>query len=103
MRRGIAATTVVDLAADENDVRAALEAAYGDCPFVRLTGGRIPQTADVWGSNRCDIGWLVQGKHLMLFSAIDNLVKGASGQAVQCMNVRYGFPETEGLDRGGLL
>ena len=103
MRRGIAATTVVGLSADPAGVRRSLEAAYSACPFVRLVGERIPQTSDVWGSNRCDIGWRVEGAHLMLFSAIDNLVKGASGQAVQCMNIRFGLDEAAGLDRGGLL
>ena len=49
------------------------------------------------GSNRCDIGWRREGGSLLLFSAIDNLMKGASGQAVQDMNLRFGLPETAGL------
>lgn len=106
LRRGMAVTTVVELsrepaASGPQSVEGILRAAYGSCPFVSLAAGRIPQTRDVWGSNRCDIGWRVEGRHLMLFSAIDNLVKGASGQAVQNMNVRFGLPETAGLRTGG--
>ena len=77
--------------------------AYGGRPFICLLGSGIPQTRQVRGSNRCDIGWRVQGKHLMLFSAIDNLVKGASGQAVQDMNIRFGLPEAAGLPLGAEL
>jgi N-acetyl-gamma-glutamyl-phosphate reductase len=106
LRRGMAVTTVVELADGEgaaNDavIAQSLQAAYGACPFIRLTGARVPQTRDVWGSNRCDIGWKREGRHLMLFSVIDNLVKGASGQAVQNMNIRFGIPETTGLRAGG--
>jgi N-acetyl-gamma-glutamyl-phosphate reductase len=105
LRRGMAVTTVVELtnAADSVDglVAETLQAAYDACPFIRLTGSRVPQTRDVWGSNRCDIGWKREGRHLMLFSVIDNLVKGASGQAVQNMNIRFGIPETTGLRAGG--
>ena len=70
---------------------------YGDSPFVAWDGSRLPQTRDVWGSNSCRIGWKIEGRSLMLFSTIDNLVKGASGQAVQNMNIRFGFDETAGL------
>jgi N-acetyl-gamma-glutamyl-phosphate reductase len=106
LRRGMAVSTVVELtrepaAAGPQSVEGILRAAYGASPFITLTGSRIPQTRDVWGSNRCDIGWRVEGRHLMLFSVIDNLVKGASGQAVQNMNVRFGLPETAGLRTGG--
>jgi N-acetyl-gamma-glutamyl-phosphate reductase len=99
MRRGLAATTVVTLRepALESAVTEILEQAYGGAPFVKLTGERIPATADVWGANRCDIGWRVSGRQLVLFSVIDNLVKGAAGQAVQNMNLRFGLPETSGL------
>ena len=81
-------------------MEAILSEAYAGRPFVCLTGSRIPETRDVWGSNRCDIGWKREGRHLMLFSVIDNLVKGASGQAVQNMNLRFGIPETAGLRLG---
>jgi N-acetyl-gamma-glutamyl-phosphate reductase len=108
LKRGMAVTTVVELTRDPpsagpGSVEDILGAQYGARPFVGLTGGRVPQTRDVWGSNRCDIGWKTEGRHLMLFSVIDNLVKGASGQAVQCMNLRFGLPETAGLRESGEL
>jgi N-acetyl-gamma-glutamyl-phosphate reductase len=108
LRRGMAVTTVIELAdggekVDTTAVEQTLKGAYASSPFVRLTGARVPQTRDVWGSNRCDIGWRREGRHLMLFSVIDNLVKGASGQAVQNMNIRFGIPESVGLRAGGDL
>jgi N-acetyl-gamma-glutamyl-phosphate reductase len=74
---------------------------YDGEPFVRvLTKGNLPSTAFVRGSNFCDIAPLVDERtgRIILVSAIDNLVKGASGQAVQNMNLVCGFPETMGLD-----
>jgi N-acetyl-gamma-glutamyl-phosphate reductase len=108
LRRGMAVTTVVELAQEPamsrpGSIEEAFQRSYGNRPFISLLGGSIPQTRQVRGSNRCDIGWKVQGKHLMLFSAIDNLVKGASGQAVQDMNIRFGIPETAGLPLGAEL
>lgn len=71
-------------------------AAYDDEPFVRLPG-RPPQMAAVSDTNFCDVhATLVKGK-VVVFSAIDNLVKGAAGQAVQNMNLICGYPETTGL------
>jgi N-acetyl-gamma-glutamyl-phosphate reductase len=106
LRRGMAVTTVVELAREPADsgpgsVAEIYERAYGGRPFIGIAGSRIPQTREVWGSNRCDIGWKREGRHLMLFSVIDNLVKGASGQAVQNMNIRFGIPETTGLRLAG--
>ncbi|HUX21257.1 MAG TPA: N-acetyl-gamma-glutamyl-phosphate reductase, partial [Spirochaetia bacterium] len=94
MSRGEAATTTVELTreVDDAEIAALYETAYSDSPFVRITPGRLPQTKDVLGSNRCDISWHREDGVLFLFSVIDNLVKGASGQAVQNMNVRFGFP-----------
>jgi N-acetyl-gamma-glutamyl-phosphate reductase len=108
IKRGMAVTTVAVLSKDPPDsgqgsVEAILSKYYGTSPFISLTGRRIPQTREVWGSNRCDIGWQREGNHLMLFSAIDNLVKGASGNAVQCMNIRFGLDETAGLRTWGEL
>ena len=108
LRRGMAVTTVARLtrtpdASGPGSIEGIYAAAYGTRPFVRLAGSHVPQTREVWGSNRCDIGWRVESDHLMLFSAIDNLVKGASGQAVQCMNLRFGLDETLGLSQGGEL
>ncbi len=93
------ATTAFEMAKDitEADIKAVYEEYYSNSPFVNLKGSTLPETRDVWGSNRCDIGWQVHGSTVMLFSAIDNLVKGASGQAVQNMNIRFGLKETNGL------
>jgi N-acetyl-gamma-glutamyl-phosphate reductase len=101
-------TTVVELAREPPEsgpgsIPDIYAKAYGGRPFVSLCAGRIPHTRDVWGSNRCDIGWRREGRFLMLFSVIDNLVKGASGQAVQNMNIRFGIPETAGLRTAGEL
>lgn len=74
---------------------------YAGEPFVRvLSQGCLPSTAFVRGSNFCDIAPLVDQRtgRVIIVSAIDNLVKGASGQAVQNMNIVCGFPETTGLD-----
>jgi len=74
---------------------------YESEPFVRvLTNGNLPSTAFVRGSNFCDIAPLVDPRtgRIIIISAIDNLVKGASGQAVQNMNLLCDFPETAGLE-----
>ena len=103
--RGILSTIHVELADgwDRARVGAALDAAYADEPFVRLLpAGQWPSVGAVRGTNYLDLAFAVDtshaaGAHLILVSAIDNLVKGASGQAVQCMNIRLGLPETAGL------
>ena len=73
---------------------------YADEPFVRLTGSdRLPDTKNVTDTNTIEIGWTAdpRSKRLRIFSAEDNLVKGASGQAIQSFNIRFGFDETAGL------
>lgn len=103
MKRGIAATITAPAAAGAgaSAVRDALQAAYADAPFVRLLADRLPATGAVWGSNRCDVAYRVDGGAVLLFSALDNLVKGAAGQAVQAMNLRMGLPEERGLPMHG--
>ncbi len=79
---------------------------YAGEPFVRiLANGCLPSTAFVRGSNFCDIAPLVDSRtgRVIILSAIDNLVKGASGQAVQNMNIICGYPETTGLEGLGLF
>jgi N-acetyl-gamma-glutamyl-phosphate reductase len=76
------------------------QAAYGAEPFVRLLDGKaLPDTKNVAGTNVIEIAWRLDPRtgRLIVLSAEDNLVKGASGQAVQSMNVVCGFPETAGL------
>jgi len=82
-------------------VEAAYRNAYAGERFVRLLPpGLLPATKDVRGSNFCDIAWRVDGKtgRVVALSVIDNLVKGASGAAVQCFNLMCGFPEDAGLE-----
>jgi N-acetyl-gamma-glutamyl-phosphate reductase len=78
---------------------AILQEAYADEPFVRiLSTGSMPGTKGVNGSNRCDIGVSVIGpRQAVVVSCIDNLLKGASGQALQNANIMFGFEETLGL------
>ena len=73
---------------------------YADMPFVRVHAApKLPEIAWSMNTNYCDLGFALSkdGRKLTLFSAIDNLLKGASGQAIQNMNVMYGFDEREGL------
>lgn len=98
--RGILSTIHAWLApgADERAVRSALATRYARQPFVRLlAAGAWPSVGAVERTNFCDIGLAVEGDHLLIESAIDNLSKGAAGQAVQCFNVRFGLPQTVGL------
>jgi N-acetyl-gamma-glutamyl-phosphate reductase len=100
--RGILETIYATLrpGVDEAAIAAALHAAYDDSPFVRLTGGDLPEIKHVAHSNFCDIGWKVNDatRQLVVVASIDNLVKGAAGQAVQTFNVAFGFDEATGLN-----
>ena len=103
MSRGMQSTIYVtpSTGVDETQVQQCLESTYHDKPYVRLLpNGRFPDSLYVRGTNFCDIGWSVDpgSGRLILMSAIDNLVKGAAGQAVQNMNLMFGFAETAGLD-----
>jgi len=72
---------------------------YSGAPFVRVDGSSVPEIKNVNYTNFCDIGFHIDERNntLILLSAIDNLVKGAAGQAIQNMNLMFGYPETEGL------
>ena len=88
--------------APAGDLRAALSHRYADEPFIRvLPEGLAPETRHVRGSNFVSMGVFADRLpgRAMVFCAIDNLVKGASGQAVQNMNVMCGFPETQALEQ----
>jgi N-acetyl-gamma-glutamyl-phosphate reductase len=102
MVRGIYATvqfraTGLDAAA----VAERMQETYRDAPFVRLLGDETPRVGAVTGSNFCDIGWQVKGGAVAVMTALDNLVKGMAGQAIQNMNLALGFTETEGLLHAG--
>ena len=102
MDRGILTTLYVTLIqkTGAEEVWKILKEYYQKEPFVRVyPKGKLPCTKDVRGSNYCDIGVSIDKERgrMVIITAIDNLVKGASGQAVQCMNIMLGFPETAGL------
>ena len=80
-------------------IASAMQAAYADAPFVRLTGDALPEIKHVAYTNFCDIGWKYDAatSRLVLVSVIDNLVKGAAGQGVQVFNVMHGFDQTTAL------
>ncbi|MEY3775698.1 MAG: hypothetical protein RLZZ129_2478 [Verrucomicrobiota bacterium] len=102
MRRGIATTITVPAAAGATiaSLYAAWRKAYGASPFVQLlAAGETPETAHVAGTNRVDMSAVLDARtgNFVITVAEDNLMKGASGQAVQIMNLWCGFPETAGL------
>ncbi len=109
--RGVLATHHVFLNRDVEDKELwrLYRRAYGDEPFVRLVNEkrglyRLPEPKILAGTNYCDVGWRLDdhGRRLVVISALDNLVKGAAGSAIQALNVARGFPETDGLEFTGL-
>lgn len=106
MIRGIHATLYARLTSPGRDLQALYEDHYRDEPFVDvLPPGVFPQTRTVKGANRCQIAVQVPRDRdtVVVMSTIDNLVKGASGQAIQNMNIMLGLPEQMGLGQVGLL
>ena len=110
MTRGAAATChayPADGVATKQALWTAYRAAYDDEPFVRLVAGgsgsyRYPEPKVVAGTNVAEVGFEPAGDRIVAFAAIDNLVKGAAGQAVQAANCALNVPESAGLDRRGL-
>jgi N-acetyl-gamma-glutamyl-phosphate reductase len=107
MSRGILATSTAKLVpgATESQVRDAWESAYADEPFVHvLPTGQFPRTADVLGANTALIGLAIDeaAGRVVVVSAIDNLVKGTAGAAIQSANIALGFAETIGLPMDGV-
>jgi N-acetyl-gamma-glutamyl-phosphate reductase len=89
-----------EMAALQKQVAQCYQKAYGSEPFVRvLEGDALPDTKNVVGTNMIEIAWRLDARtgRLIVMSALDNITKGASGQAVQSMNILCGFPETAGL------
>ena len=102
MDRGILSTVYIDMTkdAEEKEIHDLYDAFYKTEPFVRiLPEGELPATKTVAFTNFCDIGLTLdkRTRRLIVVSAIDNLIKGASGQAVQCMNIIIGVDERSGL------
>ena len=111
MVRGVLCTAHVlpTRAVDEKELWRAFREAYGAEPFVRIVKDktglyRLPEPKIVAGTNFCDVGFEVEegGGRIVVVSALDNLMKGAAGSAVQCMNLMCGFEETAGLGFAGL-
>ena len=105
MPRGILATCTARTRASEEELRTALADFYVDEPFVHvLPAGRWPHTAATIGSNACHLQVTVDrdAGRAVVVSAIDNLGKGAAGQAVQCANLALGLPEITGLSSAGV-
>ncbi|MCL2462450.1 MAG: N-acetyl-gamma-glutamyl-phosphate reductase, partial [Defluviitaleaceae bacterium] len=103
MNRGILATIYAKLNGKRTyeEIRGAYEARYGGEYFVRMTRrGVFPETRWVKASNFCDIGFAIdeESGRLVIVAALDNLVKGAAGQAVQNMNLMFGIDERTGLE-----
>lgn len=106
MIRGIHATLYASLNTDVDDLQQLFEQRYANEPFVDvLPAGSHPQTRSVKGSNMCRLSvFRPQGRDkVVVLSVIDNLTKGASGQAVQAMNIMFGFPETTGLAQVAMM
>jgi N-acetyl-gamma-glutamyl-phosphate reductase len=98
--RGILSTIYVRFAPGTGGetIASAYERTYGGEPFIRLVGAALPEIKHVAHTNFCDIGWRIDPSgRAVLVSVIDNLLKGASGQAVQNMNVMLGLDQTTGL------
>ncbi|MCE5330371.1 N-acetyl-gamma-glutamyl-phosphate reductase [bacterium] len=103
--RGIFTTIYLNLKKDsdtsdiEKDISGYFNSLYGNEIFIKFLGENIPRLKDVIGTNTAQIGFIFDERTytIKIFSAIDNIIKGASGQAVQNMNIMFGFQEDEGL------
>ncbi|MDQ1137328.1 N-acetyl-gamma-glutamyl-phosphate reductase [Microbacterium sp. SORGH_AS 1204] len=107
MARGILATSTAPIQGDATDaeIRAAWETAYADEPFVELLpAGVFPRTADVLGANIASLGLAIDraANRVIVVAAVDNLVKGTAGAAVQSMNIALGLAETTALPVNGV-
>jgi len=107
MSRGILATSTAPIAPDTTNaqIRAAWEDAYADETFVQLLPeGQFPRTADVLGANTALIGMAIDraANRVVVVTAVDNLVKGTAGAAIQSMNIALGLPEATGLSVNGV-
>jgi len=102
MTRGILTTIYADPVdkVTPQDIENCWDSFYSGCPFIRIChDNRLPDVLNVRGTNYCDMGFKLDERNnrLILISAIDNLIKGAAGQAVQSMNIMLGLDETAGL------
>jgi N-acetyl-gamma-glutamyl-phosphate reductase len=101
--RGIVSTITVRPGAEADLDK--VYACYADEPFVRVLGeGTFPDVAGVRATNFVDFGWVHDKRtgNLIVVSAVDNLMGGTAGAAIQCMNIMFGLAETDGLMFGGM-
>ncbi|MBM7623435.1 N-acetyl-gamma-glutamyl-phosphate reductase [Sporohalobacter salinus] len=108
IKRGIMSTIYVDLIQDigSSELIELYQKFYSQAPFVRVRQKEeMPEVKEVTGSNYCDLGFKVDKRtdRLIIVSVIDNLVKGASGQAIQNLNLIFNLEEKEGLDFAGII
>jgi len=108
LTRGIFVSAMTEIPADNDETRIAglYDQLCAKSPFVRRPTGRLPEVAAISGSNYCEIGFALSEPHdglrtITCFSAIDNLVKGGAGQAIQNMNIVLGLDETASLQDPG--
>jgi N-acetyl-gamma-glutamyl-phosphate reductase len=103
--RGLLSTMYVAMDGGAARLGELFERAYAKEPFIVLRGAQPPELREVRGTNRCAIGWhwSESTRRAVIATAIDNLGKGAAGQAVQCLNVVLGLPETTGLETPALV
>ena len=99
LSRGILTTALMDLpeSVGPKDLQEAYQEDFGSEPFIRLVEGRLPEVASIKGSQYVEIGHQYDDGRLAVFCALDNLVKGGAGQAIQSFNLMMGRPETTGL------
>jgi N-acetyl-gamma-glutamyl-phosphate reductase len=107
MKRGIYATIYMNLLDEytEEELLGIYRKYYENCPFVRIYDkGQLPESNHTAGSNYVDIGLVVDKrlKRVIVVATLDNLIKGAAGQAVQNMNIMFDLDETTGLKNSGL-
>lgn len=97
--RGILATITARLQSGvtAEQVAESFKQAYSDKPLIRLYDKGVPALKNVVGLPFCDMGFAVQDEHVIIVATEDNLLKGAASQAVQCLNIRFGFAETQSL------
>jgi N-acetyl-gamma-glutamyl-phosphate reductase len=100
VKRGILTALYVRTAHPPADLAASLRRYYDGAPFVRVIDGAPPRLSDVVGTNDCRISVHAGSSgRVVVFSALDNLIKGAAGQAIQNLNLAMGWSETAGLRR----
>jgi N-acetyl-gamma-glutamyl-phosphate reductase len=106
MIRGLYATVYADAQGAGSNVQKTFEEFYQDEPFVDvMPAGSHPETRSVKGANHCRVAvhYLAESNKYIVLAVIDNLVKGAAGQAIQNMNLMFGFDESTGLDALGMI